>query len=128
MTKKLVVEDNCLTCPDHGNCSTEFVGGERKILTADEMDMVTAGFEMGLMKLQIHWNGHQGDRERLGEIVREKGMDFSLATTSEGVDYFEFTLRQIARVQACIDQLAPVLTRAKKRADEAFAASKAVKN
>ena len=135
MTKKLVVEsqkpvvnEECLTCNHHGDCSVEFVGGEKKVLTAQEMDMVTAAIEMGQYGISAHWDRHSGDRNHLAKIIIEKGTDFSLASTPEGVDYYMFAMRQVARMQQVLDRIAPILLEAKNRADEAFAASKTAKN
>jgi hypothetical protein len=92
------------------------------------MDMLTGAVEIGLMNINSHWDGHAKDRDRLAEILLEKGQDYSLCESPEGASYYRFAMRQVMRMQKIIDMITPFLKRAEKRAEEAFAASKAVKN
>lgn len=130
---RIIIEnEKCKVCPSHGACPIEFVGGEDNLLTAKEMDEVTALTEVGIGNLIKHWDAHGDDRDALGALLgseyKKGNKKFILASTKKGADYYQFALRQAQRMEFISKEVLDILMEATQRADDAFRASKAVKN
>jgi len=121
----LGIED-CLTCPEHGHCSMEYMGGESKVMTALEMDAIMGGMELGQNQLAGAWEAKTEVRKQLGLILtaeHDKGhADYLISESPEGVEYFRFALRQLAVMESIIETVHPIFAEAKQRADDVYAA------
>jgi len=127
LEKRFFVEDNnCKACEERGKCPIEYVGGEGKALFPLEMEIVIAAVETGLENIEENWVGRAEARERLATLLAEEhdkgNKDYSIGESSEGSEYFLFSLRQLERMQGIIEFVKPIVEEAKQRASKAFAA------
>jgi hypothetical protein len=130
MDKSFLVEDaNCQTCEERGKCPIEYVGGEGKALFPLEMEIVIAAVEAGLENIEENWVKQAAARERLATLLAEEHeagfKDYCIGESSEGSEYFLFSLRQLERMQGIIEVVKPIVEEAKQRASKAFAAKTA---
>lgn len=126
MDKSFLVENNnCAACEERGKCPIEYVGGEGKALFPLEMEIVIAAVEAGMGNIEENWAKQAETRERLAALLVEEHdagfKDYCIGESSEGSEYFLFSLRQLERMQGIIEIVKPIVEEAKQRAVKAFA-------
>jgi len=119
----LGIED-CLTCPEHGHCSMEYMGGEAKVFSALEMDAVMGASEAGFEQLSREWNAKGEARKELAaqlDAEHEKGnAGYLVSESPEGVAYFSFALKQLATMESIISTVRPIFDEVKERANRMY--------
>ena len=118
------MNDDCKTCPEHGKCSMEALGGESKVFTALEMDAVMGAAEAGMEQLNRGWNMQAAARKelaaQLGAEDGEGDVKHLVSESKEGIEYFRFSLRQLAIMESILETTHPILDEAKQRAEEMY--------
>jgi hypothetical protein len=125
-----------LKCELHGNCATEFVGGEDYALTKEEMDKVVALYE--LMINAVNRDRDESERENQRKIMSEElkqmvdsGIpmkDCHIADTPVGRDYFKFALKEFNNIMNVVDLVSMIAREADDRNKALFEAAKAQRN
>jgi uncharacterized protein (DUF885 family) len=118
------MNDDCLACARHGNCSIEYLGGEAKVMTALEMDAIMGAAEAGMEQLNRGWDAEGEARKELAaqlDAEHNKGnANYLVSESPEGIAYFEFALRQIATMESIIETVHPIFAEVKERADQMY--------
>jgi hypothetical protein len=118
------MNEDCLACAKHGDCSIEYLGGEEKVMTALEMDAVMGAEESGFEQLSRLWNAKAEARKELAAQLgaEDGGGDVKrlVSETPEGIAYFKFALRQIATMESIIETVHPIFAEVRERADQMY--------
>jgi len=119
----LGIED-CLTCPEHGHCSMEYMGGESKVMTALEMDAIMGAAEAGMEQLNRGRDAKGEARKELAAQLsaeHDKGnAKYLVSESPEGIAYFKFALKQLATMESIISTVRPIFDEVKERANRMY--------